>query len=99
MGKLDWFGKIGIVVNEFGDGAVGVHVHRPKTRCKIYKMKPEDFDTVEIWDKLRKMVEAEKQEVLPGGECPNCHVPLITWTRRWQGRRFCGFCGERYDKN
>jgi hypothetical protein len=99
----DWFGKIGIISREWGDENVGVHVHRPRTRCKIYRMLPEDFDTPEIWDKLRAKVEADDCVTVNGAKCPNCKMPLLNWARVWHKekgnqpvkRRFCGYCGER----
>lgn len=92
-----WFGKLGIFCDEFPGTVVGVHVHNKNTRCRIYKLDEADFQTADVWGRIRDMVKAEKYERLPGDMCTNCGVPLVTWARRWQGRRFCAYCGERFD--
>lgn len=93
----DWFGKIGLFCHEFPGRDIAVHVHNVHTRCRIYRLSEDDFQTADVWVKLRDMVAAEKYEPLTGGKCKNCGVPAGTWLRKWNGRRFCGFCGERYD--
>ncbi|MBU2249814.1 MAG: hypothetical protein KKD77_23910 [Gammaproteobacteria bacterium] len=101
----DWFGKVGLFMREFGNEYVGVHVHNPRDRCKIYKIHEDDFETPEVWRILKSKVDAEEYIPLGGGLCPNCRMPLLNWKRYYrkkgntvQKRWFCSYCGERLDE-
>ena len=106
MPKFDWFGKIGIFAREWGDDRVGVHVHRPHTRCAIYEMSEADFDSPDVWEKLKQKVISGDVAPVDGAKCKRCKMPLANWKRvftytRGQGkatRIFCAYCGEELPK-
>lgn len=93
----EWFMKIGIITHEFGPGTVGIHVHRKKEKCRVYRVSLDEMQSPEFWNGLKERV--LKEEFVPPekGSCPNCGSPFGSWHRRWRERRFCAFCGERFE--
>lgn len=92
----EWFGKIGIIAHEFGRGYVGIHVMRPKEKCRLYRVAEDEMQDPEFWNKMKERVLNEEFVPPDKGSCPNCGSPLQNWLRRYTFRRFCSFCGERF---
>lgn len=106
MPKFDWFGKIGIFTHEWGDDRVGVHVHRPSTRCTILEMTEEDFGSPDVWEKIKNKLESGDIAEVTGAKCIRCKMPLANWKRTYTYTRgvekatriFCAYCGEEMPK-
>jgi hypothetical protein len=90
-----WFGKISFHMMEYSGDNVGVHVFKAGQECRLFTVQAELFDTLWLWRNLHERALkawASVQDIT--GLCPNCKMQRKMWERRYQDRKFCGWCGD-----
>jgi hypothetical protein len=89
-----WWAKLQINMKEGRPGMIGVHAFRAGHTCRYFEVPIPEFLEPTIWQHLHDLSEAAwaKPED-PGPCCLTCGMDLRNWERRYEGRKFCGFCG------
>jgi hypothetical protein len=91
--------KIQINFQEAGADAIGIHAFVKGHSCRYFEIplhwadEPGFFSAV--YERL-KLVWKLPDEL--EANCPTCGHPLRLFERRYQGFRFCGYCGTYYTR-
>jgi hypothetical protein len=92
-----WFNKIQINTREAGPGKLGIHVFKSGHACRYFALDEWAIRSPDFYKTLHELAESAWNTPDPlGSPCPNCGNDQHAWTRRYQGKTFCGFCGHNY---